>query len=245
MRQVVLDTESTGLEVSGGHRIIEIGCVELLDRRLTGRHYHEYLNPGRAIDAGAEAVHGISLDFLADKPAFESIKDAFLSFIDGAELVIHNADFDLGFLDQELKLVREAKKTRQRCSIVDSLALARTRFPGQKNNLDALCKRLGVDNSGRSLHGALLDAQILAEVYLALTGGQGSLSLESHLAGHETLNTADVGQKGSRPRGPLPLVAVSQAEQEAHESMLALLRSESESGCVWDDLERSPTDGGQ
>ncbi len=245
MRQVVLDTETTGLEVNEGHRIIEIGCVELVDRRLTGRHYHEYLNPGRAIDAGAEAVHGISLDFLADKPAFISIKDAFLSFIDGAELVIHNADFDLGFLDQELKLVREAKRTRQRCSIVDSLALARTRFPGQKNNLDALCKRLGVDNSGRSLHGALLDAQILAEVYLALTGGQGSLSLESNLSSSETLTAANIGLDVGRPRGPLPLIEVSETEQAAHESMLALLRRESEAGCVWDEITLNAKDGAE
>jgi len=164
MRQVVLDTETTGLEAANGHRIIEIGCVELKNRRLTGRHFHEYINPGRAIDAGAEAVHGISLEFLADKPDFDAIKTSFLAFVEGAELIIHNADFDIGFLDHELRRVREPRKMRQRCGVIDSLTLARMRYPGQKNNLDALCKRLGVDNSGRALHGALLDAQILAEV---------------------------------------------------------------------------------
>lgn len=235
MRQVVLDTETTGLEVSQGHRVIEIGCVEIKDRRLTGRHFHEYLNPGRAIDAGAEAVHGISLEFLADKPDFAAVSEDFLAFIEGAELVIHNASFDVGFLNQELKLVREKRKVGQRCTIVDSLALARMRYPGQKNSLDALCKRLGVDNSGRTLHGALLDAQILAEVFLVMTGGQGNLSLD-----------APVEVKGDRfhnqpvekihNHAGLPEVRVSQEEQAAHEEMMALLRADSEEGCVWDQV---------
>ena len=235
MRQVVLDTETTGLEAANGHRIIEIGCVELKNRRLTGRHFHEYINPGRAIDAGAEAVHGISLEFLADKPDFDAIKTSFLAFVEGAELIIHNADFDIGFLDHELRRVREPRKMRQRCGVIDSLTLARMRYPGQKNNLDALCKRLGVDNSGRALHGALLDAQILAEVYLVLTGGQGSLSLDGASADQ---TSADVRATGGfeRPQGGLPLVMLSDAEQSAHESMLEMLRSSSEEGCLWDDL---------
>lgn len=234
MRQVVLDTETTGLEAANGHRVIEIGCVELKNRRLTGRHFHEYLNPGRAIDAGAEAVHGLSLEFLADKPDFEAVKASFLAFVEGAELIIHNADFDIGFLDHELKRAREPRKMRQRCGVIDSLTLARMRYPGQKNSLDALCKRLGVDNSGRTLHGALLDAQILAEVYLVLTGGQGSLSLEGSDGDQSAAARPQVGFE--RQQDALPLVTLSDAEQSAHESMLKILRSSTEEGCLWDDL---------
>lgn len=238
MRQVVLDTETTGLEVANGHRIIEIGCVELKNRRLTGRHFHEYINPGRAIDAGAEAVHGISLEFLADKPDFEAIKTLFLAFVEGAELIIHNADFDIGFLDHELKRSRDARKMRQRCAVIDSLTLARMRYPGQKNSLDALCKRLGVDNSGRTLHGALLDAQILAEVYLVLTGGQGSLSLD----GADTEQASAEAQGGfERQQGALPMVVLTDSEQSAHARMLEMLRSSSDEGCLWDDLSPGPS----
>ncbi|MEQ9208239.1 MAG: DNA polymerase III subunit epsilon, partial [Pseudomonadales bacterium] len=178
MRQVVLDTETTGLEISQGHRIIEIGGVELDNRRLTGRTYHQYVKPEREIDVGAQEVHGITLEFLADKPVFAEIAEEFLQFIDGAELVIHNASFDVGFIDNEFGLLnKDLGKVADHCRILDSLALARNKHPGQKNSLDALCKRYEIDNSGRDLHGALLDAELLALVYLAMTGGQVNLGL--------------------------------------------------------------------
>ncbi len=176
MRQIVLDTETTGLEPSQGHRIIEIGCVEMVNRRLTGRHYHQYLQPDREIDAGAAEVHGITGEFLRDKPRFADVVEELIDFVRGAELVIHNAPFDLGFLRHEFGLLGRSWDEAA-CSVIDTLALARGRHPGQKNNLDALCRRYGVDNSDRSLHGALLDAEILADVYLAMTGGQGALVL--------------------------------------------------------------------
>ena len=165
MRQVVLDTETTGLEAANGHRIIEIGCVELKNRRLTGRHFHEYLNPGRAIDAGAEAVHGISLEFLADKPDFDAVKASFLAFVEGAELIIHNADFDLGHLNNELAILGKKKINNE---IIDTLALARDKFPGSPVSLDALCKKYRVDNSKRVQHTALIDCDLLAKVYINL-----------------------------------------------------------------------------
>lgn len=178
MRQVVLDTETTGLEISQGHRIIEIGGVELENRRLTGRTYHQYVKPEREIDAGAQEVHGITSDFLADKPVFSEIAEDFLQFIDGAELVIHNASFDVGFIDNEFALLNnDFGRVADYCRVLDSLALARNKHPGQKNSLDALCKRYEIDNSGRDLHGALLDAELLALVYLAMTGGQVNLGL--------------------------------------------------------------------
>ena len=166
MRQVVLDTETTGLEVSQGHRIIEIGCVEIIDRKLTGRHYHQYIKPQRAIDQGALEVHGITEEFLADKPVFARVADEFLDFIRGAELVIHNAPFDIGFMEAEFKLLDPSSPpVSTYCKVTDSLQLARSKHPGQRNNLDALCQRYAVDNSNRTLHGALLDAEILADVY--------------------------------------------------------------------------------
>lgn len=173
MRQVVLDTETTGLEVRQGHRLVEIACVELVERRLTGRHYQTYLNPDRAIDEGARQVTGIEDEFLLDKPRFGDVVDEFLAFIDGAELIIHNASFDIGFLDAELaRLSPPRSRIGDMCSVLDTLAMARERYPGQRNSLDALCKRLGVDNSRRDLHGGLIDAQLLADVYLAMTSGQ-------------------------------------------------------------------------
>ena len=178
MRQIVLDTETTGLETSQDHRIIEIGCVEMVNRKLTGRHYHQYINPQRKVDEGAMEVHGITDQFLEDKPVYAAISSDFLNFLDGAELVIHNAPFDVGFINHELKkLSGKHSALASRCKIIDTLALARQKHPGQKNNLDALCKRYGVDNSQRDLHGALLDAEILADVYLAMTGGQTSFDL--------------------------------------------------------------------
>lgn len=178
MRQVVLDTETTGLEPKQGHRIIEIGALELIDRQLTGRQFHVYINPEREIDQGALEVHGITEDFLRDKPRFAEIADDLMSFADGAELVIHNAPFDIGFIDNELSLAgHEHASITAVATILDTLELARDLHPGQRNNLDALCKRYEVDNSSRTLHGALLDAEILAEVYLAMTGGQVDLGL--------------------------------------------------------------------
>ena len=174
-RQIVLDTETTGLVPDAGHRIIEVGAVELVDRKLTGRHFHKYVNPERAVDDGALEVHGITNDFLADKPTFDLVADEFLAFVHGAELVIHNAPFDVSFLNYELRLLGGRPQIESICSITDSLYLARQKHPGQKNSLDALCRRYQVDNSQRDLHGALLDAEILADVYLLMTGGQTQL----------------------------------------------------------------------
>jgi len=179
MRQIIVDTETTGLEPTQGHRIIEIGCVEIINRRLTGNHYHQYLQPDRGIDDAAIEVHGITSEFLADKPRFPEIVDDFMNFINGAELVIHNAPFDIGFLNHELRLCGTAwQNIADYCSVVDTLTLARTLHPGQKNSLDALCRRYDIDNSQRTLHGALLDAEILADLYLVITGGQSSLLLD-------------------------------------------------------------------
>jgi DNA polymerase-3 subunit epsilon len=177
MRQVVLDTETTGLMVERGHRVIEIGCIELRQRRRTGASFHRYLNPERSIDPGAQEVHGISAEFLRDKPRFADIAAEFLDFVRGAELVIHNAPFDLSFLDAELELLGQHGRVEDHASVLDTLAVARERFPGQRNSLDALCRRFGIDNTHRELHGALLDAALLADVYLAMTAGQGSLEL--------------------------------------------------------------------
>lgn len=178
-RYVVLDTETTGMPVTDGHRIIEIGCVELLGRRLTGRHFHVYLNPDREIDEGAIAVHGITNEYVADKPRFREVADEFYEFIKGAQLIIHNAAFDVGFINNEFALLGQSERAdvSDYCSVLDTLMMARERHPGQRNSLDALCKRYGVDNSNRELHGALLDSEILADVYLAMTGGQTNLSL--------------------------------------------------------------------
>lgn len=232
-RQVVLDTETTGLEVSEGHRIIEIGAVEIVNRRLTGRHYHQYIQPDRIIDQGAFEVHGISEDFLADKPRFAQISDEFLDFIEGGEVVIHNAAFDVSFLDYELKLCAANTRMELSClAVTDSLALARKQYPGQRNSLDALCKRLGIDNSRRTLHGALLDSEILAEVYLGMTGGQAALSFEAHTSGDG--NGADSGieiDPSNYP--PMVVVSASEPELQAHQQWLQKLDKESAAGCVW------------
>lgn len=186
MRQIALDTETTGIGHELGHRIIEIGCVELINRRLTGQTYHVYLNPCRLVDEGAFRVHGISDHFLKDKPEFKTVFDEFLTFIDNSELIIHNAAFDLGFLNAELKRVNYRQNLEQICSVVDTLLVARKKHPGQRNNLDALCKRYDIDNTHRQLHGALLDAQILAQLYLAMTGGQTDLFGDTHLSSAES-----------------------------------------------------------
>ena len=234
MRQIVLDTETTGLETSQGHRIIEIGCVELMNRRLTGRHYHQYINPEREIDAGAQAVHGISNAMLEDKPVFARIADEFLQFVGDAELIIHNAAFDIGFINYELNLLRPGfGSITDRCHVVDTLLMARAKHPGQKNNLDALCKRYGVDNSQRELHGALLDAEILADVYLLMTGGQTALSL----GGNQSKEDGTEGQNEIRrlapDRKPLPVVLANEEELVVHEQKLAAIAKSSGDNCVW------------
>jgi len=233
MRQIVLDTETTGLEPTAGHRIIEIGCVELVDRRLTRNNFHQYLRPDREIDRGAVDVHGITDEFLRDKPRFADIAGDFLDYVRDSELIIHNAPFDVGFLDCELALWREdAEPIKDICRVTDTLVMARALHPGQRNSLDALCKRYGVDNSRRDLHGALLDAEILADVYLAMTGGQGSLSLSPR----ETPggNEAHPGvRRISARHAPLRVVLAHDEELTAHRERLAAIDQASEGGCLW------------
>lgn len=235
MRQIVLDTETTGLDPAQGHRVIEIGCVELVNRRTTGRRFHQYLQPDREIDPGAVEVHGITSEFLADKPRFADIAAEFLEFITGAELVIHNAPFDIGFLNHELARVEGMVGTvSDHCSVIDTLALARQLHSGQKNSLDALCKRYFIDNSQRELHGALLDAEILADVYLAMTGGQATLSLDG-LGG--TLRQQQSGvRRLAADRAPLVVIHADAAELQAHAARLASLEKSSGGQCVWQQL---------
>lgn len=234
MRQIVLDTETTGLETSQGHRIIEIGCVELFNRRLTGRHYHQYINPEREIDAGAQAVHGISNAMLEDKPVFARIADDFLNFVGDAELVIHNAAFDIGFINYELNMLRPGfGSIAERCHVVDTLLMARAKHPGQKNNLDALCKRYGVDNSQRELHGALLDAEILADVYLLMTGGQTALSLGGNQSKEDGGDDQNQLRRLSAQRKSLPVIMASVDELELHQQKLAAIAKASGDNCVW------------
>ena len=205
-RQIVLDTETTGLEPSQGHRIIEIGCVELINRRLTGNNYHQYLQPDREIDEGAMQVHGISNEFLKDKPRFSDIADDLMNYLQGAELVIHNAPFDVGFLDHELKLLADGRGViKDHCAVTDTLVMARKMHPGQKNNLDALCKRYDVSNTHRDLHGALLDAEILSDVYLRMTGGQVGLALDSEQTAVKEDGAATVSRISS-DRPPLRII---------------------------------------
>jgi DNA polymerase-3 subunit epsilon len=225
MRQIVLDTETTGLEISQGHRIIEIGCIELINRRVTGNHWHYYFNPEREVDAGAFEVHGISNEFLQDKPGFAELAGDFYRYVEGAELVIHNAAFDLGFLNHELSLL-DAPPTplEECCSVLDTLLLARQKHPGQKNNLDALCKRYGIDNTQRSLHGALLDARILADVYLAMTGGQTSLGLEADHGAEAVLEQAETKRNGNGQS--LPLWQVDEVSLRANREYIDFLATQ-------------------
>lgn len=236
MRQVVLDTETTGLEVRQGHRLVEIACVEMVERRLTGRHWQTYLNPQRAMDEGASQVTGIRDDFLTDKPLFAAKVDEFLAFVDGAELIIHNASFDVGFLDAELARLGEAHGCiGDRCSVLDTLAMARERYPGQRNSLDALCKRLGVDNSRRDLHGGLIDAQLLADVYLAMTSGQVAMELAFEQPQESSSATPAAMPLALRGR---PRVLRASAEESAlHEQRLDALDRSGGGICLWRKLE--------
>ncbi|MFV2060985.1 MAG: DNA polymerase III subunit epsilon [Gammaproteobacteria bacterium] len=233
MRYIVLDTETTGLETSQGHRIIEIGCVEVIDRTITGKTYHQYLNPEREIDEGAIEVHGISNEFLKDKPKFQDIVTDFMNFINGSELIIHNARFDVGFINHELsKLKGQKHQVEDSCSILDTLALARKMHPGQKNNLDALCKRYDVNNSERDLHGALLDAEILADVYLAMTGGQVKLSLDNFSDDFSNPEQAEI-RRVDTSRSKLRVIKPSNSELDAHEKKLTNIENVTHEKSLW------------
>ena len=246
MRQIVLDTETTGLSTAQGHRIIEIGCIEMVNRRLTGREFHRFLNPERDIDEGAEAVHGISRAQLETEPYFRDIVDEFLEFVAGSELIIHNADFDVGFLEHELRLMQHPQPTlAAHCRILDTLSLAREIHPGQRNSLDALCKRYEVDASKRDVHGALIDSELLARVYLAMTGGQSSLLLDEDEDGSGSRDAVGGGSPATHEPGDgtagsrrqaasfrLTVIEATPEELAAHDAMLEKIR---ESGaCVWD-----------
>ncbi len=232
MRQIVLDTETTGLEVDKGHRIIELGCVELLNRRRTQRTLHHYLQPDRDIDPGAQEVHGISAEMLAGKPRFAVIAQEFLDFVADAELIIHNADFDVGFLNAEFRMIgREPSPIPGICTVLDTLGMARRLHPGQRNSLDALCKRYGIDNAGREFHGALLDAQLLADVYLGMTGGQAALLLDQATSAPTTqISTA---RPVMRDKLQLAVVRASANEIAEHEIFLALLDEQSKGKTLW------------
>ncbi|MCP3999690.1 MAG: DNA polymerase III subunit epsilon [Gammaproteobacteria bacterium] len=233
MRQVVLDTETTGLDWERGHRIIEIGCIEILNRRKTDVNFHCYINPEREVDEAAQEVHGMSHQDLVDKPVFADIAQSFLDFIGDAELIIHNASFDVGFLDNELGLAgRDEAKLINKNQILDTLTLARQIHPGQRNSLDALCKRYGVDNSKRDLHGALLDARLLADVYLALTGGQGALSLDASIDGGQKTGPG-VTQRVDRNGMDLVVVHATPKELQQHNAQLDLIEAAGTDGALW------------
>lgn len=230
-RQVVLDTETTGMNRDGliyvGHRIIEIGCVEVIDRRLTGRHYHVYIQPDMLIDPDAMAVHGITDEFLYDKPRFAEIADEFIDFIKGADLVIHNAPFDVGFMDQEFRFLnKKTQPTTEIATVTDTLEMAKKMFPGKRNNLDILCDRYGIDNKHRVLHGALLDAEILADVYLLMSGGQKDLNLANNESGQN-----NTGRRIRQNNSPLAIIHANQEELTAHESRLDLVAKSG--SCLW------------
>lgn len=242
MRSVVLDTETTGMPVTDGHRIIEIGCVEVIGRKLTGRHYHAYLQPDREVDEGAIAVHGITNEFLVDKPRFREVADEFFEFIKGAQLIIHNAAFDIGFINNEFALLGQQDRAdmADHCSVLDTLLMARERHPGQRNSLDALCKRYGVDNSGRELHGALLDAEILADVYLTMTGGQTNLSLAG-----EGGDDSNGGRQQPTAIRRLPadrvatrIIRASAEELTAHAARMSAIEKAAGTAPLWVQLEQ-------
>lgn len=234
MRQIVLDTETTGIDPKEGHRIIEIGCVELVDRKLTGNHFHVYINPQREIEQEAINVHGITNEYLADKPLFEDVAKDFVSFIEGAQLVIHNAPFDVGFMDFEFAMTPSVTdiRTADICDVLDTLVLARKMHPGQKNNLDALCKRYGIDNGHRSLHGALLDSEILADVYLIMTGGQKALNLAGQNATDGNENDLNGRRSIDRSGINLKVIRASADELATHEARLDIVEKQSGT-CLW------------
>jgi len=232
MRQIVLDTETTGLDHSDGHRIIEIGCVEMVNRRLTGNDFHQYLQPDREIDAGAMEVHGISNESLLDKPRFEEVVVDLVDYLKDAELIIHNAPFDVGFLNMELKRCGNKQMIADFSTVIDSLVMARQKHPGQKNTLDALCKRYDVDNSQRDLHGALLDAQILADVYLAMTGGQGALMLDSSVDA-SGMPAEEKIRRIDSDRPALKLIQPTDEELSLHEARLDAVDKGCDDGAVW------------
>jgi DNA polymerase-3 subunit epsilon len=243
MRQIVFDTETTGLEPELGHRIIEIGAIEIVNRRRTGRKFHRYLCPDREIDSGAVQVHGLTMEFLSGQPRFGDIFDELREFLAGAELIIHNAAFDVAFLDAEMKRLAEQRAdlaglcTRDVCSVLDTLALARQMHPGQRNSLDALCKRYSIDNSHRDLHGALLDADLLLEVYLAMTGGQGALTLDDYDAStHAVANVV----RAPRPAGTLVVLRATDEELAAHEALLRVLDKASGGRTAWRQFDPAP-----
>jgi len=238
MRQIILDTETTGLEPEQGHRIIEIGCVEVIKRRKTGRTFHRYIRPDREVDRGALQVHGITNEFLVQQPRFAEIADELLEFIGGAELIIHNAAFDVAFLNAELHRLPVRRKITDICSVLDTLPMARQMHPGQRNSLDALCKRYGVDNSHRELHGALLDAQILLDVYLAMTGGQTALILDE--IKQEQVSAEVEREVAMRPVGELLIILASDEELAAHERLLAAVDKASGRKTLWRALDLPP-----
>lgn len=235
MRQIILDTETTGIDPQQGHRLIEIGCLELVNRRLTKRSFHHYINPEREIDAEASAVHGIYNKDLLDKPLFAAIADELLEFLKGAELVIHNAPFDIGFLNHEYRLLRgtEWPGITTWCSVLDTLPMARSRHPGQKNNLDALARRYGADQRDRTYHGALLDAEILADVYLAMTGGQVGLALGQDEGGADGQSMQEGIRRLPAGRAPLPVLRATGAELQRHQAKLAALDKAAGGSCLW------------
>lgn len=235
MRQIVLDTETTGIDPKQGHKIIEIGCVELVNRRLTGNHYHVYINPDRFVEQEAIDVHGITNEFLIDKPKFSEIVHEFVDFVKGAQLVIHNAPFDVGFLDHEFGqlTVSPVRRIADICTVLDTLTMARDLHPGQKNNLDALCKRYGIDNSHRELHGALLDSEILADVYLQMTGGQTKLNLSGN---DNSSNQSEQIVRLSSNRKPLKVIKATADELSNHEGRLDIVE-QAGGKCLWRELE--------
>jgi DNA polymerase-3 subunit epsilon len=235
MRQIVIDTETTGLEPEKGHRIIEIGCIELIDRQLTGINFHKYLNPEREIELESLAIHGITNDFLRDKPVFADVLSELLDFIRGAELIAHNANFDVGFINHEMQLVtKDTKLLDHYVTIFDTLALARKKFPGQRNTLDAVCKRYKIDLSERKLHGALLDAQLLAEAYLLMTGGQGSLFTDQDHVTSDTLSNAISSEdtKANMNKISSSVIKASDLELTAHKALLEKIKKNS-GKCLW------------
>lgn len=235
MRQIILDTETTGLSPNNGDRIIEIGCIEMVNRKLTGETFHYYINPEREVSQGAVSVHGLTNDFLEDKPLFKDIAEEFKAFIKGAELVIHNAPFDVGFIEYEFELIDDAfQHLENYCAVLDTLAIARKKHPGQKNNLDALCKRYGIKNDHRELHGALLDSEILADVYLAMTGGQETLTFESNKQAKKSTDEKVDTALAKNTR--LKVQYATDEELEAHQKILSMLAEKGQ--CLWLDLEK-------